>query len=273
MTLLIGVYGACGVLMVLGTGALEETYDLGLDAYRRGDFAASAAAFGQLAEGGVGHEAVHFNLGNALYREGRLGAAIASFERALAVNPGMADARANLAYCVGETERGLPRPLPPAWEQGLFFWHGGLHPRTVSVLAVVFWVVCWGSLALRQIRPLPFLRRSASKTFAWSAAVAAVLAAIFAASAWVKAHPAPLAVARAGPFPVRYGAGAEEPVRFELYEGDRVRVDGRSEDWVRVVTAGGERGWIRDDLVEFVGVRFRTGALPRNGGAEKDTRH
>ena len=58
---------------------------------------------------------------------------------------------------------------------------------------------------------------------------------------------------------VRYGTKPSDTVRFELFEGDRVHIDGRSEDWVRVVTAAGQRGWSRAEYFIVVWPPYRGG--------------
>lgn len=62
----------------------------GTAAYRAGDYAGAARAFARA----PGADAA-YNLGNALAREGRYKDAIAAYDKALELRPGMADARAN----------------------------------------------------------------------------------------------------------------------------------------------------------------------------------
>jgi hypothetical protein len=52
---------------------------------------------------------------------------------------------------------------------------------------------------------------------------------------------------------VRFGYRPAETVHFELYEGDRVRVDEEKNGWVRVETHDGERGWTEASGLYFVG--------------------
>lgn len=247
---------------VFAAGAFDETFESSVEAYRNGDFQASIQSLEQLASQNVIEPAVYFNLANAYYRLGELGPAIANYERALQLDPSMRDAQDNLSSAIERTERALPKPLPPEWERAVLFWHDGFRPGTSFRWAVAFWVLAWGSVGLRQFRPIPYIRAAASAF--------GVIAVLFAASWWVKSHPQELAVANAARVPVRYGTHESESVRFELYEGDRVNVDRRDGAWVRVVAADGERGWAKSDALIFVGAPFDTFRLRAIGPARME---
>ena len=228
--------------------AYEDTFAGANAAYNAGNYPAAIQMYEQLVSEGVAHPAVFFNLGNAYYRGGRQGSAIANYERALQLDPGMDNARQNLAKAVQDTQRHLARPLPPEWFQSLFFWHYALSSRATNTLALFFWFVLWATLAVRQWHSVRYTRRVA--------VVAAVLAFAFGISAWDKAHPMPLAVANQEVVPVHYGTNENETVRFELYAGDRVTVDKRVDGWARVTTVDGERGWAQEKDLVFVGPPF-----------------
>jgi len=231
--------------LMLGADAYEANFLRGSAAYEAGDYPAAIHAYQQLVDSNVVDPVVFYNLGNAYFRNGDLGRAIANYERALQLEPGMDAAKHNLANALRLTERSLARPRPPEWQQALFFWHDGLAPGTVRRAALGLWVLFWAMLALRLWRPLPYLRLGAGGVLA--------LAMLFGASSWIKASPTPLAVAVADTVPVRFGTSEAETVRFELHAGDRVLVDRIEDAWMRVTTAGGERGWARAEDLELVG--------------------
>lgn len=251
----------CAALL-FGANVYNATFDRGNASYEEGDYGAAIDAYEQLIEESVVHPAVFYNLGNAYYRNGRLGPAIANFERALQLDPGLANVRENLDKCVGETKRQWARPLPPDWEQSLLFWHYELTPRATRLLAIFFWVALWTALAVRLVRPSPHLSRAAL--------VAGLLAAAFGVSAWVKAHGDLYAVASRGRVPVRYGTSEAEMARFELFEGDRVLVDRREGGWARVMTADGERGWAKEGALAFVGPPYERPALAAAPRADEE---
>jgi hypothetical protein len=239
--------------IVLGAGTYDRIFDTGFAAYQSGDFTAAIQSFEQLIENGVVEPEVFYNLGNAYYRAGHAGPAIANYERALQLQPGLVVARENLMRAVNATERRLSKPKPPAWDQALLFWDDAIGPRTAFWCAALAWMFFWAILALRRFKTVPYLRRAA--------AVVLVGAIAFAASYYAKTHPQQLAVASESRVPVRYGTSASETVRFELYEGDRVLVDGREGDWARVVTADGERGWAEAGRLTFVGPPYVRGPM------------
>ncbi|WP_434213035.1 tetratricopeptide repeat protein [[Pseudomonas] boreopolis] len=70
----------------------QQRIEQGVQAYRKGDFARAQQAFD-----GIDSDEAQYNLGNALARQGRYDDAIAAYDRALALHPGMPDAVANRA--------------------------------------------------------------------------------------------------------------------------------------------------------------------------------
>lgn len=70
----------------------QQRLDAGVQAYRKGDYAAAQQQFE-----GIDSDQGWYNLGNALARQGRYDEAIAAYDKALKQHPDMADARANRA--------------------------------------------------------------------------------------------------------------------------------------------------------------------------------
>lgn len=224
------------VLITLASPAVLEDFAAGKTAYREGNHALAAEKFAAVAEAEPGNAAVFYNLGNALFQAGELGEAVACYERALRLDPGLEAARVNLEKVLERTQRNLARPLPADWRQALFFWADGLRPGIATGLALFFW---WGLLTLvtaAQVRRIPYWKTAA--------AVGCALLALTAGAAWSKANPVPLAVAVDTEVPVYFSRSTEDTPRFMLYEGDRVAVERTAQNWALVSTVGGERGWL-----------------------------
>ncbi len=231
--------------LLMAASIFDDSFEAATTAYNEGNYAQAVTVLEQLVANGVVEPEVFYNLGNAYYRSDRLAPAIANYERALQLNARLEGAQENLDACIRQTERGLSKPKPRDWEQDLLFWHYDIRRETSLRLAILAWCLLWALLAIRQVRRFPYLRRSALAM--------GLLAALFAASWWVKSSPQQLAVAAHRGVPVRYGVSDTETVHFELYEGDRVVIDRRAKGWARVETAGGDRGWTRDEHLVFVG--------------------
>jgi tetratricopeptide (TPR) repeat protein len=233
------------VMLLFGADAFEAEFEKGVQAYSRGDYAGAVNAWEKLEKSAVADPAVFYNLGNAWYMRGRRGLAIAYYERALRLDPAFEYARDNLNKALRETERNLPAPLPSGWEQHLLFWHYDWPLRRSVFFAAGCWILFWGLLAVWQWKKL------------WRAGVlSAVLligAAVFTASAFAKTRPAEMAVTAVAAAPVRYGPSESDTVRFELFEGDRVAIETRKNGWIRVRTAGNERGWAKADALFPIG--------------------
>lgn len=233
------------LLAVGAAGAYDGTFLRANDAYEHGDFETAINAYEQLIAEGVTQAPVFYNLGNAYYRANNLGAAIANYERALQLDPAYEAARRNLDFCVARTERQWGRPLPPAWQESLLMWHGNWTPQAVYRLAMLSWLALWALLALRLWIP--------NKRLTQAAIVMALAAAAFATSAYAKFHPPLMAVAMQDHTPVRYGVGESQTMNFELLRGDRVVVDIRRGGWARVRNADGQRGWVEESALAWVG--------------------
>lgn len=248
---------AIAATLVLTFSVFEATFERANASYEQGDYAGAVNAYEQLIAEGVTHASVFYNLGNAYFRLGNLGAAIANYERALHLDPRNSAARHNLDFALYQTERRLPKPLPPAWEQSLLIWHFSWSPRAVSTMAVVCWIGLWTVLAARLWKPHKGLTRAA--------AVLALLAAAFAASTYAKWRPPLLAVTMSDRVPVRYGPGDNQTASFNLLCGDRVVVEERREGWARVRTADGLRGWIDEQALALVGPPYERPAIDSKG--------
>jgi tetratricopeptide (TPR) repeat protein len=252
------------ITFLLGANIYDDTFAKANAAYAAGDYAGAVQQYEQLAAESISDAALFYNLGNAYYRGGQIGPAIANYERALQLDPGLENARENLSKAVRETEHHLARPMPPDWAQSLLFWHYTLAPSTTYGLAAVLWCAFWILVGVRQWRRVPYTRGAAIG--------AGILVVAFGLSAWSKAHPENLAVAVDAKVPVHYSTSENDTVRFELYAGDRVTVDAQSNGWIRVTTADGERGWAQEKGCMLVGPPYAPPSAPHpapatDGGA------
>ncbi|WP_045770417.1 VWA domain-containing protein [Xanthomonas albilineans] len=91
----------------------QQRLDTGVQAYRKGDFAAAQQQFE-----GIDSDVGWYNLGNALARQGRYDQAIAAYDKALTLHPQMADAIANRAAVEAARKRQASAQPPQSGQQG-----------------------------------------------------------------------------------------------------------------------------------------------------------
>lgn len=240
--------------LLLGADLYEDTFAQANKAYQEGRFDDALVSYRQLAGSDGPSAEVYYNMGNAQYRLGQLGPAIASYERALQLDPALDEARDNLQVAVAATRRGLARPLPPAWRENVLFWDQRLTYSQVRWAGLLAWVTAWALLGLHLVR-----RFRHDRTIA---AVLLVVGLFCGLSAYGKSHPVALAVAAQPEVPVRIGIGENETTRQVLNEGDRVRVERSRRGWVQVSTIDGESGWAPAEAFAFVGKSPETAPGP-----------
>lgn len=208
-------------------------------AYLARDFDAAARGYEALLADGWESPALHVNLGNARLRLGRRGAAVASYTRALRLDPGDADARANLELARAGIVDVLEREARPMLLRAMDRAPGAL----ALGLFALGWLGLWTGLAVRR------LAAPRSRAFAVAGAVAfaaALLAAgggaLLAGKAAARSTAIAVVIAQAAP--VREGPEPALRPSFDLHEGTEVRILEVRGDAVRVRLGSGAEGWV-----------------------------
>jgi tetratricopeptide (TPR) repeat protein len=215
-------------------------------AFLNGDPSHAIAAYEALLTEGVRSPELETNLGAASSRKGQRGLAALHFERALYLDPGDEDARADLAEVrrenvdklQGDAEEGeaLSRILAP------------LPGRAASIAFVLLWTLGWALLAARVVRPRPALVPAAIAALACAVLAGGVAAG---ASAWERIA-ARRAVVVAPSASAREGPGEQTAIRFEIHEGTALRVEDEAQGYRRVKLANGLTGWVPAKSVALV---------------------
>lgn len=185
-------------------------------AYLAGDFEGAARGYQDLLADGWESAALHLNLGNARHRLGKRGAAIAAYARALRLDPGDADARANLELLrAANTD-------PPSRAHPLALRAAERVPDALAVIAFALaWLGLWAALAARGLAA-PARRRLLGLLAGAAALLAVAGGAVLAAKAAARATT--LAVVTAPVTPAREGPETALQPSFELHEGTEVQV-------------------------------------------------
>lgn len=241
--------GLASVVLVL-VGESQSSFERGVEAYRRGDYAEAGAAW----RATLGEELaplerarVCFDLGNAHWRMGESLPAIVCYSAAVRLDPRHAEAWQNLELArakaslppadagdLSATARRLLTSLRAAERRGLLF----------SALVV------WCLVLLLEVR----FGGSALRATLVGASLALVLAAAPWAYGELAREPAsPLWVTSAGGVPLRAEPlEARDPVG-ELATLEEVERLDALPGWVRVERADGTRGWVREEALFSLG--------------------
>jgi tetratricopeptide (TPR) repeat protein len=206
--------------------------------YLGGDFAAAVRGYDALLAEGWESPTLHVNLGNARLRMGKRGLAAASYTRALRLDPGDADARANLALArAGNVDRVLGAETRPV----LARLAERISDRAAAGLFAALWLALWAALTARRFtaRGARALLAAAAVTSALGASAAGALLAAKAA-----ARRTPAAVVVAPSTSVREAPEEALKPAFDLHEGTEVRVLDVRGAAVRIRLDNGLEGWV-----------------------------
>jgi tetratricopeptide (TPR) repeat protein len=213
--------------------------DAGNRLYDQGKFAEAKAAYEQLLSAGEASANLFYNLGNAQHRLGMPGRAILDYKRALVLDPGHPEARANLDFLRSQTgaapwpESWIDRLLPASWEDA----------------AVVLGVVgAWVAIFLVAGLILSPRRDNAG---AWFGVVMSMLVVAYAGAViWRAEQGRATAIVTAKTAVVHLAPAESSTSGSTLPAGSEVRVLSERGDWVYCALPGKGRGWIAAKTLE-----------------------
>jgi tetratricopeptide (TPR) repeat protein len=224
----------------------EARLDQANGLYLAGDFDGAARAYRALVDGGFEGGSLHLNLGNALARAGARGQAMASWHRALRLDPSDADARANLELARAQNVDRLVGATDPPLSARLV-------ERTSEGLAVglfgAAWVALWALLWLRS-RAARRTRRLLGVAALLAALLASGTGALLAGKAAERRRVSAVVVTPSTP--VREGPERTLKTAFELHEGTAVQVLEARGDLARVQLENGLTGWVASADLEVI---------------------
>lgn len=241
------------VVLMLGAFArpalAAPSYADANQAYLTGDWARASQQYAALVDAGVVHPHLYYNLGNAYFRQGRLGPAIYNYERALRLDPGFEDARANLALA-RETvatrweDRLQGAGSEPLWIRAATF----LSLEQLSVLLVLLNALFFGGLLLARFMSDGAWRIVARVLSVFTGLTTAAVAVLFIAHIWF-IEKTPLGIALEDEVRLHEGRDPSTRERWTIHAGMRVRIKARESGWLRVVLANETEGWVRAESI------------------------
>jgi uncharacterized protein YgiM (DUF1202 family) len=206
--------------------------------YEKGDYANAATAYEQIVRSGESSPALYFNLGNAYFKNNQTGRAIAAYAQAEALSPRDPDIRANLKFALDAVPGNNTRPT--AIDRALQLLT--LNERGIAT-AIAVWI-CFGSLALAQLRPD---LKNGLHTLVVASGIFAVAFGAWYAQGLIERATNRKIVVVAPTAVVRFGPLEESQVSFNVRDGFVLQLIGKKDKWIQVADASNRSGWILED--------------------------
>jgi len=221
----------------------QDHFASGNAAYERGAYLEAVTIYQELASTGISSAALQYNLGNALFKAGRLGEAILAYERARRLDPHDPDVADNLDYLRTLTVDRIPPASSPLTALGITFVMDLTSAEQDALILLATWLAAGLAFAVG----LAVSRESVRKAALYAAAALMIPVLLSGGNLALKSY---LQATRAygvvleREANVLSGAGDENPTLFTVHEGLKVRVRGRTADWVQVSLDNGLSGWL-----------------------------
>jgi len=229
-----------------------DLFETGNRLYRENDLDAALAAYRGLLEAGYESPDLQYNLGNTYFKMGDLGRSILSWERALRLDPGNADTRANLELARSLTADEID-PLPRFWLLSALSWWVNLLPRGgLTLLLSLGYLLVAGGLCLIILSR----GRERARLGAWLSLVGLAGALLFGVTLLARTGVlggSDWGIVLEEAVPVQSAPSAEADLTlFLIHEGTKVRIDQTSQTWLEVVLEDGKVGWVPADALEII---------------------
>lgn len=213
----------------------NATFAKGNADFKAGQFPAAIGQFESLVKSGQWNAALFYDLGNAYYRQGDFGRAILNYQRALALNPDLAEAQANLQLA---RDQARALELPADWAQAHLSFLTRAQFTWLAALAF------WGAAAI--LCGLYFMRRRAVVwVFAFVLLCAVSAGAAYAVYALeTGSHGADLAIVTQPDIQARLATAESAGTVLVLPPGSEIKILSTRGDWSYAALPNDLLGWI-----------------------------
>ncbi len=242
----------CAVLTMNSVTAQDSNMKVEADsAYLNGNYSTAIELYENLLQKGESDE-LYYNLGNAYYKSDELAKAILNYERALLVNPGFSDAKANLKIARAKTiDKELEQPE-------IFFiaWiKQAMHGFSMNVWAtcgIIAFLILIVALGLFFFSKAMFWK----KTGFFAGLVSLIMTLIFnlfAASLKSDLTHRDKAIVLTPSITVRSTPSENGTSLFILHEGHKVVIkDNSMRDWKEISIENDKVGWVPAESIEVI---------------------
>lgn len=239
------------VFLITGTAASsqsEDTFELGNQAYSRGDFPTAARDYLETAARRGVSASLLYNLANTYTELGKTGEAIRAYEQALRLDHNNGDIRSNLA--VIRRQNGLYREDRPVWQRYVDL----LGANQWMLLSGLFFFIFSAGLLARSLADtlrVQTRKDTIIRIARYTAAIALIItictlpAAIYSYQSWNDGVVLTDSRLLISPFTAAASAGT-------IREGRVIRPLKYHNSFVLVVDSSGQKGWLEKKQLGFI---------------------
>ena len=238
-------------LQQISSSLEDATKAEGDSAYMKNDYASAIQIYEALLNRGEAAD-IYYNLGNSYYKAGDIAKAILNYERALLLQPGNGDSRANLEIARSKTVDKV-EPVPEiffvSWTKSLI---NSMSVDSWAVCGVVCFILLIVSLYLFIFSKQIVLKKAGFISGIVFLAVT-ILANVFANQQKDELTNRNSAIVINPSVTVRSTPSESGTSLFILHEGHKVGVkDGSMKDWKEIRLEDGKVGWVPASAIEII---------------------
>ena len=238
-------------LQQISSSLEDATKAEGDSAYMKNDYASAIQIYEALLNRGEAAD-IYYNLGNSYYKAGDIAKAILNYERALLLQPGNGDIRANLEIARSKTVDKV-EPVPEiffvSWTKSLI---NSMSVDSWAVCGVVCFILLIVSLYLFIFSKQIVLKKAGFISGIVFLAVT-ILANVFANQQKDELTNRNSAIVINPSVTVRSTPSESGTSLFILHEGHKVGVkDGSMKDWKEIRLEDGKVGWVPASAIEVI---------------------
>ena len=238
-------------LQQISSSLEDATKAEGDSAYMKNDYASAIQIYEALLNRGEAAD-IYYNLGNSYYKAGDIAKAILNYERALLLQPGNGDIRANLEIARSKTVDKV-EPVPEiffvSWTKSLI---NSMSVDSWAVCGVVCFILLIVSLYLFIFYKQIVLKKAGFISGIVFLAVT-ILANVFANQQKDELANRNSAIVINPSVTVRSTPSESGTSLFILHEGHKVGVkDGSMKDWKEIRLEDGKVGWVPASAIEII---------------------
>ena len=238
-------------LQQISSSLEDATKTEGDSAYMKNDYASAIQIYEALLNRGEAAD-IYYNLGNSYYKAGDIAKAILNYERALLLQPGNGDIRANLEIARSKTVDKV-EPVPEiffvSWTKSLI---NSMSVDSWAVCGVVCFILLIVSLYLFIFSKQIVLKKAGFISGIVFLAVT-ILANVFANQQKDELTNRNSAIVINPSVTVRSTPSESGTSLFILHEGHKVGVkDGSMKDWKEIRLEDGKVGWVPASAIEII---------------------